>query len=213
MSDSLPIPVPPTGVNTAVDVSLEQVAQVYARALVQAGEHAGQTEALLGELDSLLDDCLRQLPDLRSILASGLIDSAERIALLDKAFAGRASPLLLNFLKVLVSNERFDALEPIRHAAHKLYDELRGRVAVELTTAVPLDGAVVERLKGPLRALLGGEPQITARTNPELIGGALVRVGDTVYDGSLATGLRRLREQMISRSVHEIQSRRDRFGS
>ena len=48
---------------------------------------------------------------------------------------------------------------------------------------------------------------------PELIGGLVMRVGDTVYDGSISTRLNKLRQQMIDRSVHEIQSRRDRFRS
>ena len=49
------------------------------------------------------------------------------------------------------------------------------------------------------------------KVDPELIGGAVVRIGDTVYDGSVAGQLERLESQMINRSVHEIQSRRDRF--
>ena len=61
---------------------------------------------------------------------------------------------------------------------------------------------------GPCSA---ARPYWRAVIDPELIGGVVVRVGDTVYDGSVATNLKQLRQQMINRSVHEIQSRRDRF--
>ena len=69
--------------------------------------------------------------------------------------------------------------------------------------------------KGPappsLRRILGGEPQVHPTVDPSLIGGVVLRVGDTVYDGSVARQLDQVREQMINRSGHEIQSRRDRF--
>ncbi len=61
------------------------------------------------------------------------------------------------------------------------------------------------------RHALGAEPLLTRVVDPELIGGAVLRVGDTVHDGSIANQLEKLRQQMIDRSVHEIQSRRDRF--
>jgi F-type H+-transporting ATPase subunit delta len=59
--------------------------------------------------------------------------------------------------------------------------------------------------------MLGGEPEIVRMTDPNLIGGIVLRVGDTVYDGSVATRLSKVRGQMINRSIHEIQRRRDRF--
>ena len=59
--------------------------------------------------------------------------------------------------------------------------------------------------------MLDGEPVLETLEDPELIGGVVLRVGDTVFDGSVARQLEQLREQMIDRSVHEIQSRRDRF--
>jgi F-type H+-transporting ATPase subunit delta len=70
-----------------------------------------------------------------------------------------------------------------------------------------------QQLSETLRGMLGGQPVLVVNTRPELIGGIVLRVGDTVYDGSVATRLARIRDQMIDRSVHEIQSGRDRFGS
>jgi F-type H+-transporting ATPase subunit delta len=92
-----------------------------------------------------------------------------------------------------------------------LYDVLRGRVRVRVTTPTPLDPAQVAQIEGSLRAMLGGEPVLESSVDPQLIGGAVLRVGDTVYDGSIARQLQSVRQQMIDRSIHEIQSRRDRF--
>ena len=74
-----------------------------------------------------------------------------------------------------------------------------------------MDGGLQQELTIALRGMLGAEPVLQVSTRPDLIGGMVLRIGDTVYDGSIATRLARLREHMIDRSVHEIQSGRDRF--
>jgi F-type H+-transporting ATPase subunit delta len=82
---------------------------------------------------------------------------------------------------------------------------------VALQTAAPLEDGLSRKLETSLRQLVGGQPQVGASVDPALIGGIVLRVGDTVYDGSLAWQLRQVRERMITRSIHEIESRRDRF--
>jgi F-type H+-transporting ATPase subunit delta len=126
-------------------------------------------------------------------------------------FGKQVSELLLNFLKVVSGHQRLELLRPILRETHKLYDRMQGRVRVRLTTATPIPDEMAERVAGGLRKLLDGEPILERAADPDLIGGVVVRVGDTVYDGSIANRLKTLRKQMIDRSAHEIQSRRDRF--
>jgi F-type H+-transporting ATPase subunit delta len=193
------------------DVGLEHVADVYAEALLGAAENAGQSEALLEEFDSLMGDVLEPNPKFGEILASGFLAPEEKDAILDRVFSGRASATLLNFLKVLAQHGRLDCLRAIHRQTRLMYDQRMNRVHVRLTTAAPVDDAAAERIRGNLRSVLGGEPVLERRVDPEVIGGAVLRIGDTVYDGSIATSLQNMRQQMIDRSVHEIQSRRDRF--
>jgi F-type H+-transporting ATPase subunit delta len=191
----------------------QQVAMVYAKAFLGATESAGQTEALLAELDSLIVDVLDKLPGLDSVLRSGLVSHEEKVSLLDRSLGGRASTLLLNFLKVLSAHGRLNTLRSIRRAARTLCDEMRNRVRVRVRTATELNDTLASRLTATLRGMLGGEPVLERITDPSLIGGVVLRVGDTVYDGSVSAQLERMRTQMINRSVHEIQSRRDRFSN
>jgi F-type H+-transporting ATPase subunit delta len=194
------------------DVGSQNVAAVYAKAYLGATEAAGSTDVALAELDSLVSDVLDKLPRLDAILSSALVSADEKSALVDKAIGTQASLLLRNFLKVLARHGRLDLLRGIRSETRKMVDQMRGRFRVHVSTAAELDGPLQQQLTDTLRGMLGGQPVLEVNTRPELIGGIVLRVGDTVYDGSIATRLARMREQMIDRSVYEIQSGRDRFG-
>jgi F-type H+-transporting ATPase subunit delta len=195
------------------NVGSQNVAAVYAKAYLGATEAAGSTDAALAELESLVSDVLDKLPRLDAIFSSRLVSADQKIELIDKAVGTKATPLLRNFLNVLARHGRLDILRSVRSEAKKIVDKLRGRFRVHVTTAAELDGQLQQQLSETLRGMLGGEPVLVVNTRPELIGGIVLRVGDTVYDGSVATRLARIRDQMIDRSVHEIQSGRDRFGS
>jgi F-type H+-transporting ATPase subunit delta len=193
------------------DVGVEHIAHVYAEALLGASEKAGQTPAVLDEFDSLVADVLDRHPKLETILGSALISHEEKLGILDRVFGPRASATMLNFLKVVSHHGRLDCLRAIHLQAHRLYDKLRGRVQVELTTATPVSEDMARRIVAGIRGAVGGEPVLTRSVAPQLIGGAVLRIGDTVHDASIANQLQKVRQQMIDRSAHEIQSRRDRF--
>jgi len=194
-----------------VNVGAEQVAGIYARALIDAAEAAGQTEAVMDELDSFVVDVVGANPRFEAVLSSALIQPDEKNALLDKALSSQASPLFLSFLKVVSRRGRLDILRPIHEAAHELYDNMRGITRVQVASAAELQEPVKHELADSIRRMLGGKPVLETEVWPELVGGMMMRVGDTVYDGSISTRLEKIRQEMIERSVHEIQSRRDRF--
>ena len=178
---------------------------------VGADGAAGQSVAVLDELDAIVSEVFAQFPKLETVLGSLLVSPEEKAALLDRVFAAQISRLLLNFLKVVARHGRLDCLRAIRRQARILYEELRGNVRVRMTTATAVEPQQIEQIAAALAALLGQRPILETVVDPALIGGAVLRIGDTVYDGSVANQLQFIRQQMIDRSVHEIQSRRDRF--
>jgi len=200
-----------TAARLDADVGRERIADVYAEALLRASEKAGRSEAVLVDFDAVLSEVLDAHPRLEEVLASPLVPHEEKEGILERILGGRVERLLLNFLKVVSRRGRLDCLRAIHRQARLQYDRLRGRVHVELTTATELDAQKAGQLAQRLGDALGAEPIVSRQVDPGLIGGAVVRVGDTVYDGSLASQLQLVRQQMIDRSVHEIQSRRDRF--
>ncbi len=200
-----------TAAQMEADVGAEHIADVYAKALLAATEHAGQTAVVIDEFDAVVAEMVGRFPRLEAVLNSILILPEEKVALVDKILAGRVSPMLLNFLKVVARHGRLDCLRAIHHQTHAAYDKLRHRIPVLLTTAEPVSAEMAARIAADLRGKLEGEPSIEQQVDPSLIGGAVLRVGDMIYDGSIANQLQELRRKVSDRSAHEIQSRRDRF--
>jgi F-type H+-transporting ATPase subunit delta len=202
-----------TAAQIEADASVEHIADVYAQAFLEAAESARQTPVLLAEFDSFITDLLDSYPKFEAIISSTMISHEEIAGILDRVLGGRVSPLLLNFLKVVSRHGRLECLRAIHRRTHALYDIIQNRVKIRLTTAAPLTAELSGRIRIALREKLEGEPVLELTTDPELIGGAVLRLGDTVYDGSIANQLKIIRQQMMDRSAHEIQSRRDRFSN
>ena len=200
-----------TAAQIEADVGVEHIADVYAKGLLDTTEHAGVTAAVIEEFDSVMTEVLDRYPKFETVLTSALVSPEEKSTAIDRVLKGRASAILVNFLKVVARHGRLDCLRAIHCQTHAMYDKLRNRITVRLSTAGPLTATSLEQIAQSLRAKLGGEPIFQQETDPSLIGGAVLRIGDTVYDGSIANQLHNLRDQMRSRSAHEIQSRRDRF--
>jgi len=193
------------------DVTVEKIAEVYAEAFLNAVDVKGESpDETLGELASFVD-VLRALPKFDTVISSAMIATEEKLSLIDKAIGSQASPTFKNFLQVVAKRGRLDILRAIHSEATKIVDKRRNRIPVTITTAVPLDEQAFGSLSEKLRVVIGGEPIIQSVVDPETIGGLVVRVGDTIYDASLLTQLKTVRQQMIDRSAHEIQSRRDSF--
>ena len=196
-----------------IDVGREHIGNVYAEALLAAAEEDGVLDEVVDTFDSMVNDVLAAFPPFEAVLSSRLVSHEEKVEILDRVFGRRTLPVFLDFLKVVSRHERLDCLRAIHQQAHVLYDKIHRRVPVRLTTPVAIDEMLVSQIKENIRKLIGGEPILRCDTDPELIGGAVLRIGDTVYDGSIATALQNACQQMIDRSVHEIQSRRDRFSN
>jgi F-type H+-transporting ATPase subunit delta len=193
------------------DVSAQRIARVYAEALYKAAEAKGEAKELLDELTSLVHDVFRANGALEMYLGSGAVGRGHKRDLLKKSFDGRASETLTNFLLVLNNHDRLDLLRPILKAYQDLYEERTGHMVAEVRSARPLSEQQAERLRRELRETFRREPILAARVDEDLLGGLMIRVGDWVYDATVRTQLETLRNQLIERSSHAIQSGRDRF--
>jgi F-type H+-transporting ATPase subunit delta len=196
---------------TVLDSGQRHIGTVYAKALLGAAAKAGLTEQVLAELDSFVVDVLERMPKLEATLASPNVPPEAKVRLLDRAFADSMSPVLLKFLKVASKHRRLDSLHAIHRAVHDLYNEATGRVDVFVRTAEPLTDEMRGDLAARLEAQLGRRVNLRATLDEGLIGGIVIRVGDTVYDGSVAQQLRRLRDETLDRTAQSLSQSLERF--
>lgn len=201
-----------TEIPTVFDTTSQQVGEVYARALLGVGQAQGRAAELLGELQSF-DDCLKQLPKLAQALQAPRVTEADKEKMLRKALSGKCSKEFLNFLLVLVQRGRFSALPAIRQAATKLFDEVTGQVRATVTTASPLSEAAQSKLTERLGKLLGKQVRMENKLDDSIIGGVVVRIGDTVYDASVANQLDQVRAKTAARIASAIRGSLDKFAS
>lgn len=195
----------------AGDVTVERIAAVYAESFLNAAEKNTDPAAAVAELDWIVEAVLKPYPKFADILGSNIISHEEKAGIIERVFKGRVSALVLNFLKVLSRRGRLDIFLPVVRAIHEEMDRRHGIVPVGVVTAAPLDESLSQQLEERLRDLVKGQPRISHRIDPRVIGGIVIEIGDKVIDASVSAQLERLRKQIIDRSAHEIQSRRDRF--
>jgi F-type H+-transporting ATPase subunit delta len=198
---------------SVMDVTAQRVGKVYAEALLNAAERHNQSGEVLQELDAIVDDLFRREPTFELFLASSAVGRERKQEVIEKTFAGRATETLVNFLLVLNKHDRLDVLRAVRAMYLELYDQRSGRVRVQVTSAVPLPDDQADKLRQELRAKFNKEPVLDTRLDPELLAGMVVQVGDWKVDSSVKNRLHEILEQLVERSSHEIQSRRDRFSS
>ena len=168
------------------DAGQESVASIYAKALLATTEKSGASASVLQELDAVVNDVLGGQPKFSSALASPRLSVEDKLRMIDNVFGGRVSSELLRFLKVLARHERLGALRDINRAFRRLYNEAHGRVEVSVTTAETLRTEQQSEVKQALQAKLGRQIDLVTHTDPNVLGGIVVRMGDTVYDASLA---------------------------
>jgi F-type H+-transporting ATPase subunit delta len=172
--------------NTAqIDLAGERVGAIYGTAFFAAAESSGTTAEAIEQLESLVTDVLSPHPELEQLLANPMIAAKDKLETIDRIFGSVATPMVLDFLRVLARKERLGYLRPILEQVQLLENQRENRRRVEVTTATPLNEQMREQLFKQVHDLLSLEPELVAHVDPEILGGIVLKIGDTVYDGSI----------------------------
>ncbi|WP_260704504.1 ATP synthase F1 subunit delta [Edaphobacter flagellatus] len=137
--------------------------------------------------------------ELREVLMNPAITGDQKLKVLD-AIAARIGmlPQVRNFLAVVMDHHRFGELSEIIDEYHVVADGNAGFTDAEITSARALDDAGRTQLEEQVSKLIGGRVRATYKEDPTLLGGAVVRVGSTVYDGSIRAQLEQLKQKLVS---------------
>ena len=197
---------------TVFDSDQQQLGNVYAKALLEFGKDSGQVDQMVDELNGVAD-AVREVPGLQALLESPRVANEDKIKLLDKAFGGKVDKNLVNFLKVIGNKGRFDCLGSIASSAREMQDEMSGRVQAVLTSASEIDQNVKDKIAQSLSKVLGKTVSLTSSVDPKILGGMIIRVGDTVYDGSVVNQLAQVRSKAVKCAADAIREKLDRFAT
>ena len=138
-------------------------------------------------------------PELRNFLKSPAVTKEEKRSVAAKISARLgASKILRNFLFVIIDHQRMHQLPEILETFQNVLRERQGIANAEIFSAVALNDAQKTEMKQTLERVTGKKIEAKFSLDPDLLGGALVRVGDTIYDGSLRNRLNGLRERLLA---------------
>ncbi|MFM7185831.1 MAG: ATP synthase F1 subunit delta [Planctomycetota bacterium] len=189
-----------------VDIAADRVAKIYAQAIIESAEAAGCRAEVVAELAALSRDVLPRVPEAAAVFASPKVTAEQKDRIIDRIAGGRMKPTTTNALHVLARHGRLGMLAAVVDAAERLADERDGRQQAVFTSAIPLDAAEQARVVADTEKALSATLKPRFVVDPAVIGGLVVRIGDTIYDQSVATGLARLGGRLQQRNIHAIQT-------
>lgn len=175
----------------------ETVARSYAETLFALARKHEALETYAGAIDTvatLLDEDAK----FRLFLETPRIDARDKKQVVGKVFSDVAPKPFVHFLFVTIDKRRQRLLRAIAREFHDLVDEHENRAHVDVTVARPLDDDTTRAIGDKLSRLLGVTAIPHVRVNPDILGGVVVRAGDTVYDGSLRRRLGGMRRQLLA---------------
>ena len=169
------------------------IAKRYARAFFEIAKEDRQYEKYYQEL-TLFSSILSKNKNLRELLTNPVFNQAEKRAVVDLILQKiDVSNVTTNFLKLLVDKRRIGILPEIESCYRRLMDDALRTIRVNVKTAFPLSSDMSGKLQVRLEELTGRKVEMAVSEDASLLGGIVVGVGDTLYDGSIKTQLNNIR--------------------
>lgn len=175
------------------------VARRYAEALYDFAKSSGTVDEVDSDVTTL-EAALQDSRELANFFASPIISREKKSVVVRKLFEGKISKATLRFLSQLVDKRRENILGEILGAYQSLRDRQLGVARAVARSATPLADDERADVRTALERLTGMKIRLESEMDASLIGGVIVRIGDTVYDGSLRNKLNHLKEQFVSGS-------------
>ena len=173
---------------------MEDLAQVYARALFQVAKERDQIDDVREQLGEFAD-AVEGDRHLSTFFFSPYFSTEEKIDGLHKAVSG-ADDAVMNFLELLVEKHRMPAIFRIRRELDRLWEDANQLLPVTITSAIELDSSTVDGIAKAIGDQTGRRVELTTTVDPDVLGGIVLRVGNSILDASIRNRLEQLRRQV-----------------
>ena len=175
---------------------MEEIAQVYARSLFEVATEHDKLDLVREQLGEFAE-ALSESHELQMFFFSPYFSTDEKQDGLRRTVSD-ADESFLNFLSLLLENHRMPVIFRVRREYDRLWREANHLLAVQITSAVELDPSVAERVGDEIGRQTGRTVELTSAVEPEILGGIVVRVGNSIIDASIRTRLDKLRKQVVN---------------
>jgi F-type H+-transporting ATPase subunit delta len=173
---------------------VEEIAQVYARALFEVAKDRGVLDRVREQLGQFAD-ALSANRQLMTFFFSPYFSTEEKKDGLHRAVDG-AEPSFMNFLEALLERHRMPAIFRIRSRYEELWDEENQLLPVAVTSAIELDEGTVASIGERIGESTGRKVELSSSVDPDILGGIVLRVGNLILDASIRNRLNQLRKQV-----------------
>jgi F-type H+-transporting ATPase subunit delta len=174
---------------------MEEIAAVYARSLFEVAQEHDKLDVAREQLGAFAD-ALADTRELQVFFFSPYFSTNEKQDGLDRVVSD-ADPAILNFLKLLIEKHRMPALFRIRANFDRLWEDANRLLPVHITSAVELDESVVKQLGDRISEQTDRTVELSSRVDPDILGGIVVQVGNSVLDASVRNRLEQLRRSVV----------------
>jgi F-type H+-transporting ATPase subunit delta len=173
---------------------VEEIAQVWARALFEVADEHDLLDAIREQLGEFVD-AVDEHHEFAVFLFSPYFSTKEKEDGLKRAVTG-AEPVLMNFLEALIERHRMPAIFRIRARYEELWEDARGLLPVAVTSAVALDESTVNEIGRRIGQQTKRTVELSSTVDPDILGGIVLRVGNVILDASIRNRLEQLRKQV-----------------
>ena len=172
---------------------ISNISKRYARAFFEIAGEEKKLEQYYNELHQF-SSMMAENKDLGGFLANPIFEQDVKKKVLEKIIGKMTlSPMTVNFLKLLVDKNRIDVLPDIDTCYRQMMDEALKKTRVTVKTAFPMSAEMQNYIMSNLKKLTGREAEVTVEDDKSLLGGIVIGVGDTLYDGSIKNQLNNMR--------------------
>jgi ATP synthase F1 delta subunit len=175
---------------------MEEIAAVYARSLFEVAREQGKLDEIREQLGQVAD-ALDANREVAVFFFSPYFSTQEKENGLESLLVG-AEPAIMNFLKLLIENHRMPFIFRVRREYDALWREEHKLLPVQVTSAIELDPRTIEQIGEAIGASASRKVQLTASVDPDILGGLIVRVGNSILDASVRNRLEQLRKQVVA---------------
>ncbi len=173
---------------------MEEIADVYGRSLFDVASEHDKTDLLREQLGQFAD-ALQDNRDLQIFFFSPYFSTPEKEEGLDRVVTD-PDPILKNFLRLLIEKHRMPAVFRVRRTFDELWQRENKLLPVEVTSAIELDKNTVKQIGDRIGEETGQKIELSERVDPDILGGLIVRVGNSIIDSSIRARLDSLRKQV-----------------